>query len=324
MSNGFEIEPVAQVTSREIYRTIQRRFADLPGNAGAIDVYTPMHGEGPFPVVAWTRGSAWMRDNGNELGDWAARNLVSAGIAVAAYAVRSTGQAQFPAQLEDGWSALTWLADNATDLDIDPHRIAVMGGSSGGWVSTMLGVTSDRREVLEDLGIDRPLSEVRVGAVVDLFGPTDFLQMDEHLSDDDLRAFNQRVGTSGGHADPLSPESRLVGGRIVDHPDRVRDANPLTYISPTVPPMLICHGASDGVVPSHQSSLLFDALHVTGVKAVHYTIHGFGHEYGFLDTPPNELVYDAQSAGSSDLERFESTPPNWDAVISFLKDALDV
>ena len=67
-----------------------------------------------------------------------------------------------------------------------------MGDSSGGWTATMAGVTG-----------------AGVQAVVDLYGPTDFLQMHEHMID--CPFLNAIFGLTECHNDSLSPESRLVG-----------------------------------------------------------------------------------------------------------------
>jgi acetyl esterase/lipase len=122
-----------------------------------------------------------------------------------------------------------------------------------------------------DVGENLDVSS-RVQAVVDFFGPTDFLQMDAH-----------RVPDGSVHDAPDSPESRLISGPIQQHPDKVARANPITYVSPDTPPFLIVHGDRDPVVPHHQSELLYAALKSAGVPASFYTVHGAGHGFGYQD-----------------------------------------
>ncbi len=50
-----------------------------------------------------------------------------------------------------------------------------------------------------------------------------------------------------------SPESLLLGGKITDIPDRVRTANPATYVRENAPPFLIQQGVKDLIVPVQQS-----------------------------------------------------------------------
>ena len=50
-----------------------------------------------------------------------------------------------------------------------------------------------------------------------------------------------------------SPESLLLGEKITLIPERVRAANPETYINTDAPPFLIQHGDRDDTVPYQQS-----------------------------------------------------------------------
>ena len=103
-------------------------------------------------------------------------------------------------------------------------------------------------------------------AVVDYYGPTDFVQMDAYR-------------TPGGmvHDPADSPESLLVGGAIQENKDKVARANPVTYVSAGAPPFLIVHGDQDPLVPHHQSVLLDAALRAAGVPATFYTVRGGEH-----------------------------------------------
>jgi acetyl esterase/lipase len=124
----------------------------------------------------------------------------------------------------------------------------------------------------------------RVQAVLDFFGPTDFLQMDA-----------QRLPGGMVHDAPDSPESQLVGGPIQEHPGKVARANPATYVTPESPPFLIVHGDSDPLVPYGQSLLLVHALRAAGVPAMFYTVVGAGHG-GFDDPQIPILVQDFLAA----------------------------
>jgi acetyl esterase/lipase len=86
-----------------------------------------------------------------------------------------------------------------------------------------------------------------------------------------------------------SPESKLVGGPIQDHPEEVARANPITYVRPDAPPFLIVHGDQDPLVPHHQSQILAAALEDAGVPVTFYTVEGGGHG-GFDDPKVDELV----------------------------------
>ena len=192
--------------------------------------------------------------------------------------MRSSVQARFPAQLHDAKAAIRWLRAHAAEHRLDPGRFAIMGASSGGWLALMAAFTGDRPELEGGVGLSGPSS--RVQAAVDLYGPTDFLQMDAHTIDRAL--FNRAFGISGGHDDPGSPESMLVGGPIRARPEAVRAANPITYLDGRAPPVAILHGTDDRFVPHHQSELLYAALRSSGATAVFFSIPGVGHAHPYL------------------------------------------
>ena len=139
------------------------------------------------------------------------------GYAGASLNYRLSQHALFPAQLEDVKAAVRWLRANAETYRLDPNRFAAWGSSAGGHLVAMLGTTGDVAEF--EVGENLKMSS-RVQAVVDYFGPTDFLQMDAQSLPDGLV-----------HDAPDSPESQLVGGPIQEHQDRVARANPITYVS---------------------------------------------------------------------------------------------
>jgi acetyl esterase/lipase len=202
-------------------------------------------------------------------------DYLALGYAVASINYRLSQHARFPAQVEDCKAAVRWLRVHAREYRLDPRRVAAWGASAGGHLAAMLGTTGDTTEFDVGAHLDQPS---RVQAVVDYFGPTDFLQMDAHRP------------PGGMIHDPAdSPESELIGGPIQEHKDKAARANPITYVTRADPPFLICHGDLDPLVPHHQSELLAAALQKAGVPATFYTVRGAGHG-GFKDPKVPELT----------------------------------
>jgi acetyl esterase/lipase len=224
-----------------------------------LDLYLPKEG-GNFPLIINIHGGAFkMGDKSQGVpADYLAR-----GYAVASINYRLSQHAKFPAQIEDCKAAVRWLRARAGQYRIDPNRIAAWGASAGGHLAAMLGTTGDTREF--DVGGNLEQSSA-VQAVVDYFGPTDFLQMDGHRLKDGMT-----------HNPPDSPESQLIGGAIQENRDKVARANPITYVTPVDPPFLICHGDADPMVPHHQSELLEAALRKNNVPVEFHTVKGAGH-----------------------------------------------
>jgi acetyl esterase/lipase len=202
-------------------------------------------------------------------------DYLGAGYAIASINYRLSQHALFPAQIEDCKAAVRWLRAHAAQYGLDAARFGAWGPSAGGHLVAMLGTTGNVAEL--DVGEHLEASS-RVQAVVDYFGPTDFLQMDAH-----------RMPKGKVHDAADSPESELVGGPIQENADRVAAANPITYVSPDAPPFLIVHGELDPLVPHHQSELLVAALKRAGVPVTFYTVVGAGHG-GFTDPAVPEMT----------------------------------
>ena len=236
-----------------------------------LDLYIPDSGEN-LPLIIWIHGGAWRGGNKTHYVPMA---YLKAGYAGASINYCLSQHAIFPAQIEDVKAAVRWLRANAETYRLDPNRFAAWGSSAGGHLVAMLGTTGDVAEF--EVGENLEVSS-RLQAVVDYFGPTDFLQMDA-----------QRLPDGLVHDAPDSPESQLVGGPIQEHKDRVAQANPITYVSKDDPPFLIIHGDRDKLVPYQQSVLLNKALEEVGVSVTFYKVEGGGHGW-FRDPKVPELT----------------------------------
>ena len=171
-----------------------------------------------------------------------------------------------------------WLRANAEKYQIDADHIGIWGTSAGGHLVAILG-TSGGDPYLEGFGgmpTNTSLRKYRgkevtfefsseVQAVVDHFGPTDFLKM------------------GGNHSRPMSAESRFLGGKITGLKEQVRRANPITYVDKDDPPILIIHGRKDKGVIFNQSELLYAALKKAGAVTKLVPVANAGH--GYRPTP---------------------------------------
>lgn len=229
-----------------------------------LDLYLPKSEE-KLPLIIRIHGGAWLAGSKESEGPG---NFVRNGYAVASINYRLSQHAIFPAQIEDCKSAVRYLRANAQKYNLDPNRFAVWGSSAGGHLAALLGTTGDINEF--DVGENLTVSS-KVQAVVDYFGPIDFLQIEAH-----------RLPEGMVHNIPDSPESKLIGGLIADNPEKAAKANPINYVTKDDPPFLIVHGDKDPLVPHHQSEILEAALKKAGVPVTFYTVKGGGHG-GFRD-----------------------------------------
>jgi acetyl esterase/lipase len=301
------------------HATLGLEYAVLPGNAGTLDLFVPTRGRGPYPVVLWSQGSGWTSDRGNLGGEPVAEQLVQRGYAVALFSVRSSEQAVFPAQLHDAKAAVRFIRAHAGEFGLDPDRVVASGNSSGGWIATMLGVTSNEPALDGGLGVTGVSSQVH--AVVNFFAPTDFLTITSQMLPGACERFNESYQVTHCHDDLQAFESRLIGASTLHHPDLAIAASPLAYIDAEDPPTLIAHGTADWVVPYQQSSLLFAALEAAGVPTAYYEVADVGHDFRFaasgsvLDTAVDSAHLDPAPSPGQQL--------TWDVIADFLDRQLD-
>jgi acetyl esterase/lipase len=176
----------------------------------------------------------------------------------------------FPAQIQDVKAAIRWIRANAENYEFNPRKIGVWGSSAGGYLAALAGTSGGVAE-LEDSSLGCMDQSSVVQAVVDWYGPIDFLFMDSQ--------FKKSGKGKANHDGPNSPESKLMGAPITTIPDRVEMANPVHYLTKDDPPVFIEHGTEDDVVPVQQSEdFAIELMEVLGVDRV--TLHlleGAGH-----------------------------------------------
>lgn len=278
-------------TGSSSFVSVAPNYKDLSyakvSSAQKLDLYIPK-GNGPFPVIIMIHGGGFMLgDKSDGTGLAGVDQLLAAGYAVASINYRLSGEAHYPAQINDAKVAVRFLRANASKYNLNLGKFGVWGASAGGNLAALLGTTCGIVE-LEGAELGNSDQSSCVQAVVDWFGPIDFLKMDEQFKGSNCPQ---------NHNDASSPESKLVGAAIQTVPEIVMTTNPMNYIDKNDPPVFIQHGSADCNVPPAQGKNLADILAQTiGSDKVTYN-----------------LLDDAGHGGS----QFE-TEANLQKVISFL------
>lgn len=219
-----------------------------------LDLYTPKERDKPLPAVIFIHGGAW-KGGYRQMYHYYCTKLAEHGYIAATISYRLSGEAPFPAAVEDAKCAVRWLRANAEKLGIDPSRIAVAGGSAGGHLAMMVGYSSDVKD-LEGTGRQGDVAS-RVQAVIELYGPTD-------LTTEFARSRGEVIG--------------FLGNKTMDEePERYKLASPISHVSKDDPPTLILHGSIDSTVPIEQAELLVEALKKNGVEHEYDRIEGWPH-----------------------------------------------
>jgi acetyl esterase/lipase len=248
--------------------------------AQMLDLYIPTTGSGPFPVVIMVHGGGFMfGDKADGGGLTGVDQLLEAGYAVASINYRLSGEATYPAQINDSKAVVRFLRANAAEYNLNPDKFGAWGASAGGNLVSLLGTTCGVAE-LEGAELGNADQSSCVQAVVDWFGPIDFLKMQEQFAG---------TSCSSNTNDASSPESKLVGAAIQTVPDKVALTNPMNYISADDAPFFIENGTADCNIPPVQNKNLADALSaVIGTDNVSYvSLEGAGHGGSQFETEEN-------------------------------------
>lgn len=223
-----------------------------------LDIRLPNVDKPKYKAIIVIYGSAWFANNMKQMGFQAiGQPLLDSGFAVISINHRSSGDAMYPAQINDVKAAIRFIRANADTYNIDASFIGITGFSSGGHLASLAGTTNGVKtftvgektvDIEGDLGNYAHVSS-DVDAVVDWFGPIDFTRMENCTTTKDDK----------------SPEAALIKGNPADNLDMLALINPMTFLDEKDPRFLVIHGEADNVVPHCQSVFFSEMLKEKGL-----------------------------------------------------------
>jgi len=244
-------------------------YAKSNGHALLLDLYLPKEREGEVPVVVFVHGGGWKggSKNSGRKRAW----LVPHGFAVASISYRLIGSGQWPDQINDCYTAVRWLRDNADEYQLDADHIGCWGTSAGGHLVALMGTRPYPGE---------ESTSSKVQAVCNWFGPAELLTMPPNTLGNgrDLEA----IANSNG--------AKLLGATVRDVPELAKDASALDQVTPDDAPFLIMHGDADPGVPLAQSQKLHEKLEAEGVESTLVVLPGAGHGGKEFETDESKQV----------------------------------
>jgi acetyl esterase/lipase len=227
-------------------------YKHVDGRDFKLDIYLPKSITHPLPVVIWMHGHRWMRGSKDQHPPF---NLMAYGYIVVSIDYRLSGEAPFPAAIEDCKSAVRWIRANAATYHFDPDHIGAWGHSAGGHLAALLGTSGGVAE-LEGAGDNSTFSS-RVQAVCDMSAPSDLLQFYETVS-----SLNDGPGRRAKAA-----VEQFLGGPVEQNSAKAIAASPTTYVSKDDAAFLLIHGENDMSIPVSQSEDFVKELKAAGVDA---------------------------------------------------------
>lgn len=266
------VTPEIKQISGVVYEQVPSRGYE--NVAMKMDILKPQS-KTPLPAIVYVTGGGFInanKDNGIQL----RMHLAEAGYVVASIEYRVAPTAVFPQPLEDVKASIRYLRANAKKFNIDPDRIGIVGGSAGGYLTAMAGVTSGTTTFDKGENLDQSSS---VKAAVDLYGLYGLSDL-TRIGDDYSDAVKEAHKSAGATEALWVNGSPVFGGRdggILADPAAAKAADPMTYVGKNSAPMLLMHGTKDFVVSPSQTDLLFQALRKEGIPSDRYLVEGAAH-----------------------------------------------
>jgi len=243
-------------------------FKTVKGREIKLDLYKPkVHSEQPYPLLVWVHGGAWKRGSKDAIptkNPLLLQSVIEKGYALASVDYRLSGEAIFPAPVQDINDAINFLHDHAKQYHIAADNVVMMGRSAGGHLAGLIGTTNAHGDISFYV---KPKYQVK--AVVSFFGPTDLLAL----------------GTKGGKsASKKSSVSRFLGDTPSAIPEIAKQASSTTYVNDETPPFIQLHGTIDKRVPLSQSELLKAKLDGNNIENQLWIEEGVGHSAPIFDS----------------------------------------
>jgi len=246
-------------------------YGTADGQPLTMDYYAPK-GPAPHPIAIIIHGGGYHGGDskaGSEA--YVADFLAPAGYAVFSVNYRVAPKYPYPYMVQDVQRAVRYLRSHARDYKADPNKIALVGGSAGGYLSNMVGLLNAPGDPNASDPIDRVSAKSQ--AVVSLYAQSSFefvpLNADVHR-----------------FLDPFIAQKGLK--------EAIRESSPITYVAKRDPPFLQILGDQDEYIPMSEATNLQTALHAVKVRCDIITIPGGKHGTGNWHKLPNVPDWERQ------------------------------
>lgn len=218
-----------------------------------LDIYRPRFiPEQGCPVLLQIHGGAWMIGDKGGQALPLMHHLASKGWICVAANYRLSPSVGFPTHLEDCKRALCWIRKHGGEYGMDPSFVAVTGGSAGGHLSALMGLTANR----EELQVDDPAIDTSVQACIPFYGVYDFLvRYNQHPN----RKVYERFLTG-----------KVLHETVQDNPALWDLASPVAQIHPDAPPYMVVHGTHDSLAAVAEGRVFSRKLRETSTAPVVY------------------------------------------------------
>ncbi len=250
-------------------------YAHPGGTSLKLDGFVPGE-KGPYPVAILVHGGAWVTGDRKRSVQPLFQPLRDAGFAWFSISYRlansfdtknlasiAMSAGALTGAIDDVRSAVAFIREHATEYNIDPNRIALIGESAGAQLVSMAAL--------------KPEENSGVQATVAFYSPSDLVTLVKNFPlPEQIR--QMIIGT------PF--EKVLFAG--------LRELSPLSYVRADAPPFLMIHGTADPIVPYTQSVDMCHALNNAGANCELFKVDGGGHGLRYWEPNKSMTAYKAE------------------------------
>ena len=241
-----------------------------------LDIYRPrvLPPQG-CPVILQIHGGGWIFGNKDDQALPLMYHLASKGWICVAANYRLSPSVGFPTHLHDCKAALAWIRAHGREYGMDPSFVAVTGGSAGGHLCALMGLTANRK----DLQPGHEDADTSVQACVPFYGVYDMLNRAGARPSSDK--FFEFLADRVLHASPT------------ENPERWELASPLSQVHADAPPFMVLHGASDSLAPVVDARAFVRRMReVSRSPVVYVELAGAEHGFEVMHSPRAEYSID--------------------------------
>jgi acetyl esterase/lipase len=223
----------------------------VAGRILKLDVYRGPGNVANRPACLYIHGGGWTVGDKREQGLPLLHSMARNGWVCFSANYRLSPGATFPDHLVDMKAALVWVREHAEEYGADASFVAVAGGSAGGHLAALIGLTE--HDARYQPGFESAATSVQ--AVVPIYGVYDT---------------TNRLGVQSDQYVPLLMEPLVMKAFLEDEPEKFREASPLDQIHPDIPPFLVIQGDRDTLAPVEEARAFVDRLAETSRSSVVY------------------------------------------------------
>jgi acetyl esterase/lipase len=236
----------------DVVRVPDLVYDERHGSRGRLDVYHRRDLPANAPVLFQIHGGGWVIGDKSQQGLPLMLHLAARGWVCVATNYRLSPKATWPDHIVDVKRALAWTRNHVGDYGGDPSFIAVTGGSAGGHLAALTGVTANNK--MFQPGFED--ADTSVQACIPFYGIYDI------------------AGELGMKESRWRNDSLMKKMVFKSDPDSDRDtwsaAAPLSHVHAEAPPFFVIHGSHDTLAPVAEARAFVDRLRATSKSPVVY------------------------------------------------------